>query len=90
MEGADGEARAETGTTPRAESVASHTVTEAKSGEDLAGFVVQKVFVSSTFRDMHGERNHIARYVAPAVNARLFRHRVRVDFVDLRCSSYVA
>ena len=43
-----------------------------------------RVFVSSTFRDMHAERNHLTRVVFPALRERLQKHRVHLVDVDLR------
>ena len=43
-----------------------------------------KIFVSSTFRDMHGERDLINDLVVPQINEILKRYRVHVIVVDLR------
>ncbi|XP_078394240.1 telomerase protein component 1-like, partial [Cetorhinus maximus] len=43
-----------------------------------------RVFVSSTFRDMHAERDLLVRSVFPELRARAARHFVRVQEVDLR------
>lgn len=43
-----------------------------------------RVFISSTFNDMHGERDALTRVVFPAVNNRAKNRRVRVVPVDLR------
>lgn len=43
-----------------------------------------RVFISSTFRDMHAERDHLAKVVFPALRERLERHRVHLDDIDLR------
>lgn len=43
-----------------------------------------RVFVSSTFRDMHAERHALVRVVFPALRERLSRHRVHLIDVDLR------
>lgn len=43
-----------------------------------------QVFISSTFRDMHGERDVLTRHVFPEVNARLKSRRVTLVPVDLR------
>ena len=43
-----------------------------------------RVFISSTFRDMHGERDAITRHVFPALNQRARSRRVRAVPVDLR------
>jgi WD40 repeat protein/tetratricopeptide (TPR) repeat protein len=43
-----------------------------------------RVFISSTFRDMHAERDHLVRVVFPALRARLEKHRVYLVDIDLR------
>jgi hypothetical protein len=43
-----------------------------------------RVFISSTFRDMHAERDHLVRIVFPALRERLARHRVSLVEIDLR------
>jgi hypothetical protein len=42
------------------------------------------VFVSSTFLDMHAERDHLVRIVFPRLRESLLRHRIHVIDVDLR------
>ncbi len=43
-----------------------------------------RVFISSTFRDMHAERDHLVRVVFPRSRERLTPHRVHLVDVDLR------
>eukprot|EP01138_Halocafeteria_seosinensis_P010237 gb/GECG01010455.1/.p1 GENE.gb/GECG01010455.1/~~gb/GECG01010455.1/.p1 ORF type:complete len:2817 (+),score=410.58 gb/GECG01010455.1/:1-8451(+) len=43
-----------------------------------------RVFISSTFNDMHGERDALTRVVFPALNNKAKSRRVRVVPVDLR------
>src|SRR4051794_23901953 len=43
-----------------------------------------RVFISSTFRDMHAERDHLVRVVFPALRERLEKHRVYLVDIDLR------
>jgi telomerase protein component 1 len=43
-----------------------------------------RVFISSTFRDMHAERDHLVRVVFPALRERLLPHRIHLDDIDLR------
>jgi telomerase protein component 1 len=43
-----------------------------------------RVFISSTFRDMHAERDHLVRVVFPALRERLEPYRVYLTDVDLR------
>jgi WD40 repeat protein len=43
-----------------------------------------RVFVSSTFRDMHGERDYLNRFVFPELRGRCLRRGVEFVGVDLR------
>lgn len=43
-----------------------------------------RVFISSTFRDMHAERDHLVKVVFPALRERLDPHRVHLIDIDLR------
>ncbi|XP_055989915.1 telomerase protein component 1 [Sorex fumeus] len=43
-----------------------------------------RLFISSTFRDMHGERDLLLRSVVPALQARLAPHRISLHAIDLR------
>ena len=43
-----------------------------------------RVFISSTFRDMHAERDHLVKKVLPRLRARLAPYRVYLEDVDLR------
>jgi len=43
-----------------------------------------KVFISSTFRDMHGERDILTRYVFPELRARAAPFGIDINEVDLR------
>src|SRR5262245_15480451 len=43
-----------------------------------------RVFISSTFRDMHAERDWLVKRVFPALRERLERHRVHLVDIDLR------
>src|SRR3954470_17420980 len=42
------------------------------------------VFISSTFRDMHAERDHLVQVVFPALRERLEPYRVHLIDIDLR------
>ena len=46
--------------------------------------VVIPIFVSSTFRDFHGERDAMRRIVAPALDAAVAPYAARVELIDLR------
>lgn len=43
-----------------------------------------RVFVSSTFRDMQAERDHLVRIVFPELRERLLPHRIHLIDIDLR------
>src|SRR3954452_10618994 len=43
-----------------------------------------RVFISSTFRDMHAERDWLVKRVFPALRERLEPHRVHLIDIDLR------
>jgi len=43
-----------------------------------------RVFISSTFRDMQAERDHLVRFVFPRLREQLLRRRVHLLDVDLR------
>lgn len=49
-----------------------------------ASWKTVRVFVSSTFRDMHAERDHLVKVVFPALRERLEVHRIHLIDVDLR------
>lgn len=38
-----------------------------------------RVFISSTFRDMHSERDYLVKVVFPALRERLEPHRIHLD-----------
>jgi TPR repeat protein len=42
------------------------------------------IFISSTFRDMHAERDHLMRVVFPELQERLRKHRCYIEPIDLR------
>ena len=43
-----------------------------------------RVFISSTFRDMHAERDHLVRFVFPRLREQLLPRRIHLVDVDLR------
>src|SRR5688572_1636998 len=43
-----------------------------------------RVFISSTFRDMQAERDHLVRFVFPRVREKLLKRHLRLVDVDLR------
>src|SRR5262245_1374115 len=50
----------------------------------MAAWRTVRVFVSSTFRDMHAERDHLVKVVFPALRERLDPFRVHLIDIDLR------
>ena len=50
----------------------------------MAGWRNVRVFLSSTFRDMHAERDHLIKVTFPALRERLSPHRVELYDIDLR------
>src|SRR5271156_1124001 len=44
-----------------------------------------RVFLSSTFRDMHAERGNLVKVVFPALRERLLPSRLELLDIDLRC-----
>jgi len=47
-------------------------------------FKIVRVFISSTFRDMQAERDHLVRFVFPKLRERLLLQRIHLVDVDLR------
>jgi hypothetical protein len=41
----------------------------------MSGWRIVKVFLSSTFRDMHAERDHLIKVTFPALREKLLPHR---------------
>jgi hypothetical protein len=50
----------------------------------MAGWRNVRVFLSSTFRDMHAERDHLVKVTFPALREKLLPHRVELYDIDLR------
>ncbi len=50
----------------------------------MTGWRSVRVFLSSTFRDMHAERDHLIKITFPALRERLLPHRVELYDIDLR------
>ena len=50
----------------------------------MPGWDAVRVFVSSTFRDMRSEREALAKDVFPEIRARLARHGLHLEDIDLR------
>ena len=42
------------------------------------------IFLSSTFADMHAERDHLKNVVFPKLDEELTKRRIKLDIVDLR------
>jgi len=66
--------------------------TKRKSGQQHAGrgsgaaapWKTVRIFISSTFRDMHAERDHLVRVVFPELRERCAKRRLHLVEVDLR------
>src|SRR5271170_8106133 len=50
----------------------------------MAGWRNVRIFLSSTFRDMHAERDHLIKVTFPALREKLLPHRVELYEIDLR------
>lgn len=55
-----------------------------KRPSKAAGWKTVRVFISSTFRDMHAERDHLVRFVFPELKERCRKRHVHLIDVDLR------
>eukprot|EP01125_Pyxidicula_operculata_P019749 TRINITY_DN7182_c0_g1_i1.p1 TRINITY_DN7182_c0_g1~~TRINITY_DN7182_c0_g1_i1.p1 ORF type:complete len:1565 (+),score=417.22 TRINITY_DN7182_c0_g1_i1:40-4734(+) len=51
---------------------------------DTSSWRTARIFISSTFRDMHGERDYLTRHVFPELQERCQKLKVHVHPVDLR------
>ena len=49
-----------------------------------SGWRTVQVFISSTFRDMHAERDYLVKVVFPALRERLEKYRIHLVDIDLR------
>ncbi len=50
----------------------------------MSDWRIQPVFISSTFKDMHSERDWLVKRVFPALRERLEKYRVHLVDIDLR------
>ena len=48
----------------------------------MARWQTVRVFISSTFQDMHAERDHLVKVVFPRLRERLERHRLHLVDID--------
>ena len=75
-------------TTPSLASVSESSPTLAPEKSLLATtqkrWRTARVFISSTFRDMHGERDMLTRFVFPELRARAHSKQINIYEVDLR------
>ena len=55
-----------------------------KTDPPSQGWRTVRVFISSTFRDMHAERDHLVRFVFPRLREELLQRRLHLVDVDLR------
>ena len=49
-----------------------------------AGWRTVRVFISSTFKDMQAERDHLVRFVFPRLREELLKRRIHLADVDLK------
>lgn len=49
-----------------------------------AAWKTVRVFISSTFRDMHAERDNLVKVVFPALREKLEKYRIHLVDIDLR------
>jgi hypothetical protein len=54
------------------------------SKSDISAYQTVLVFISSTFRDMQAERDHLVRFVFPKLLEELLARRIHFVDVDLR------
>jgi len=54
----------------------------------LANWKTVRVFISSTFRDMQAERDHLVRFVFPRLREQLLPRRIHLVDVDLRWGAF--
>lgn len=47
-----------------------------------------RIFISSTFRDMHAERDHLVKVVFPELRERCAKRHLHLIDVDLRGGSF--
>ncbi|MBI3797269.1 MAG: DUF4062 domain-containing protein [Deltaproteobacteria bacterium] len=47
-----------------------------------------RVFISSTFRDMQAERDHLVRFVFPRLREQLLPRRIHLVDIDLRWGAF--
>lgn len=57
---------------------------KASSNLNIKGWKEVRLFISSTFRDMHAERDYLVRYVFPKVREELLNRHIYFIDVDLR------
>ena len=65
-------------------STSSSSSSSATTPQRRFGWKTVKVFISSTFKDMHGERDHLTRVVFPELQERCERLRIHIHAIDLR------
>lgn len=51
---------------------------------NIAPWITRPVFISSTFKDMHAERDHLRQRVFPALEEKLRQRRHHLEAIDLR------
>ena len=49
----------------------------------MANWRTVRLFISSTFRDMHAERDYLVKVVFPDLRERIERHRIYLDDIGI-------
>eukprot|EP01122_Echinamoeba_exundans_P016140 TRINITY_DN808_c0_g1_i1.p1 TRINITY_DN808_c0_g1~~TRINITY_DN808_c0_g1_i1.p1 ORF type:complete len:1561 (+),score=259.18 TRINITY_DN808_c0_g1_i1:149-4831(+) len=71
-------------TAPVQSSTSKSTASKTRVKPSGGKWSTARVFISSTFKDMHGERDYLTRYVFPELQERCDKLRVNIHAVDLR------
>src|SRR5438067_12599013 len=58
--------------------------TQPRETDQMTTWQTVRVFISSTFRDMQAERDHLVRFVFPRLREQLLPHHIHLVDVDLR------
>jgi len=58
--------------------------TDAPQRKEIIPWQTISIFISSTFRDMHSERDILVKKVFPKIREKLLPHRIRLVDIDLR------
>lgn len=56
-------------------------------GRGLVKWQKASIFISSTFNDMHAERDYFIKDVFPELNNWAKNHKIQITYIDLRCEN---